>query len=159
MSQKVTHRSTKTDITTARGVRLAPFQASSTWYGPPPSLYVLVRHPSSNGGSVVSNVRKLGRIKFMSQKVPYRSVKTDLTIARGVRLTPCQAPSTWYGPPPSLYALVWLLSSNGGSVVSNVRKLVLAKFRQRVPYRSVKTDITAAVSLGWLFFKQMRLKR
>ena len=49
----------KTDITTARGVQLIPFQASSTCCGPPPSSYVVNRWSPSNGGSVVSNVRKL----------------------------------------------------------------------------------------------------
>ena len=43
------------DITTARGVHLTPFQAWSTWYGPPPSYHVMVMLMSSCvGGSVFS---------------------------------------------------------------------------------------------------------
>ena len=69
------------DITTARGVRLAPFQASSTWFRPPPSLYVLVRHPSSNGGSVISNVRKLGWVKSAKKWLIGARNQIDITTA------------------------------------------------------------------------------
>ena len=62
-----------------------------------------------------------------SQKLPHRSMKTDITTARGVQLTPFQAWTPWYGPPLSSYVMMRLIWSNGGSVVSNVRKLVWAK--------------------------------
>ena len=46
--QKVPCSSMKTDITTARGVQLIPFQASSTCCGPPPSSYAVNRCVSTS---------------------------------------------------------------------------------------------------------------
>ena len=128
--QKVPCSSVKTDITTARGVQLIQFQASSTCCGPSPSSYVVNRWSAPNGGSVVSNVQKLVYAKF-AKKVPCKSMKTDITTARGVQLIPFQASSTCCGPPPSSYVVNRWSPSNGGSVVSNVQKLVYAKIAKK----------------------------